>query len=70
MGNHPVSRISAAELAEILVFNILYLKNVSVPLSNHLQYVSFQETGVTCVWQENDFMVGRRAYGAIDAKVF
>ena len=28
-----------------------------------------QEAAVSCSWQQHDFMVGRRAYGATDAKV-
>ena len=28
-----------------------------------------QQSNVSCTWQQHDFMVGKRAYGAIDAKV-
>ena len=28
-----------------------------------------QEETVTCVWEQHDYMVGRRAYGGVDAKV-
>ena len=43
--------------------------NGPLPMAAIAARADLQQSNVSCTWQQHDFMVGKRAYGAIDAKV-